>query len=347
MKPPNKSRRNEDDNSENLFKLIDTYTFRVFLNILCRALCLLHVISLTLFILYYKFIELNFLFFLPVFSLFAMVIEGFVVIIRHGGKQSKWFSLCMYLYIMSVIPYFWVLCVKFGQSQNEIDRARLQDWPKYLQQAFYILIIFLRVLLPKHKSSREQASNVVKFLLNIVSDAQELQSNVSEFREENISLTNRVQNYEILIYSYLFTWTWSLTLFCLNVDETLEDDDEEDVKIVLNKKEKIINERLDYIDSLMMFRLFRNFYWKFFFVLLLIDLPYLTIRIVGTFYFGKSLPGGYFFAGKNGCQVLLGIHRVICRVWAHNMSQTKNNVKNDYEKIESEEKNEEETDVKK
>ena len=302
----NKNSNNKNENSETVFKFFETYIFRVFLNILCRILCLTHAICLILFIIHYEFVKIGFLFFLPVLSLFAMVIEGFVVIIRHGGKQSKWFSLCMYLYLMSVIPYFWILAVKFGnKSTNEIEKKRLLNWPKYLQQAFYILIIFLRVLLPKYNSSREQASNVVKFLINIVSDAQELQSNVSEFREENIEKA-KVENYELLIYFYLFTWTWSLTLFCLNVDETLEDDDENEEKTNLDSKEIIIKKRLDYIDSLMMFRLFRNFYWKFFFVLLLIDLPYLTIRIAGTFYFGKSLPGGYFFAGKNGCQVLLG-----------------------------------------
>lgn len=315
-------KKTPNSQSFNVFLFFETYKFRVFINIFCRVLCISHVACLVLFIIYYKYVEITPQLFLPILSLSGMLIEGFFVIFRNAGKQSKWFSICMYLYLISVIPYFWILTLREGKADTQIGRTRLEDWPKYFQQLFYILIVFLRVLLPKYNSSREQNSNVIKFLLNIVSDAQELQSNVSEFRDKHFR-EKKEEGYEILVSYYLITWTWSLPLFCLNVDETLEDDDDYDNndETDLSEKEILAKKRLDYIDSSMIFKLFRNFYWKFIFIMLLIDVPYLIIRLLDMFYFKKSLQGGYFFAAKNGCQVVLGIHRVFCRIWAPSQNE--------------------------
>ena len=299
------------DNTNNFYRLLESYKCRVILNIFCRLLCFAHVSCLVLFNYIYMH-DQNFIFVPLGILIFAMTIEGYIVIIRHGGKQSKYFSTCMFLYLMSVIPYFWLLEMQSSKIQNT-DAQVLLNYPKFLQQSFYIVIIFLRILLPKYNSPRDQTSNVVKFLLNVVSDAQELQSNVAELKKNKDQI---IFNQFGVVELYLITWTWSLPLVCLNIDETLEYNDEEKTDINnLSKEQLVIEKRLAQLDSTYVFQLFKNFYWKFFFVLLLLDLPYLISRLVGKFYYEDSLPDAFFFTVKNACQVLLGIHRVICRVW--------------------------------
>ena len=168
--------------------LFQTYRYRVIINIFCRAVCIAHVFSLAAYIYYYMHSTYKVLF--PLVSLLGIICEGYIVICRHGGKQSKWFSYCIFFYLTGVIPYFWIMETKSALTFNSnilTENGPDKVYPKLLQQSFYIIIILLRIFLPKYNTAREQTANVVKFLLNVVSDAQELQSNVLELRTDRTS----------------------------------------------------------------------------------------------------------------------------------------------------------------
>lgn len=301
-----------------------SFTFRLVINLAIRTLCTIHALFLMYFC--YDNICKNKLVFLPSIASFLMVCEGIYVIFYFDGKESKWFSWCMFFYILSVIPSFWIM--EFMTTKEYVRFFRwtfaYTDVTKILQQTFYIITIVLRWVLPKYKNTREQMSNVIKFLLNIASDAQELQSNVTELRLQKDLETLLTFEASRL---YLFTWTWSLPLFCVNIDETLEDnvilvddkrnnkkDLQDESNYYVDQARKISEEKFIKLESKYLYTLFQNFYWKFTFIIFLIDLPYLIIRLISRFTM-QGLPLDIdFFIAKNSIQVILGLHRVLCRL---------------------------------
>jgi hypothetical protein len=284
---------------------------RIFLNLLVRFLCLFH----SLFLNYFCYVNIHItdkishIFHLSIgFILIGTLFETFYVIVKQKSIESKWFSTCTFFYIISIIPGFWM--IEFLIDPKEINKTSVirryknRDLKKILQQMFYVLTIIIRIIVPKYRCTREQISNFTIFMISIASDAQELQANVSQL----LVLNPNEESVEIC-KEYLLVWIWSLPLFCVNLDENSAEEEEQNKNLVSP------NKTFERLESNFYYFLFKNFYWKFFFMILLIDLPYFLVRLKGAFYLPHNTTDYYFFLGKNSFQLALGIYRIVNRLY--------------------------------
>ncbi len=213
----------------------------------------------------------------------------------------------MFLYIISVIPSFWMI-----ESKTAVVNKH-SELIKILQQVFYIITILVRWWLPKYKCTRDEHTYMIMFVINIASDSQELQSNVGEIRYAQ-SLSNPSFNRQMEISKlFLLIWTWSLPLFCISIlDDTLDGTYYTDSD---GSTLTIIDRRFRSLETTLFYRLLNNFYCKFIYILLLIDLPYLVLRVISRALLTADAipPDISFFIGKNAIQILVGTYRVICR----------------------------------
>lgn len=284
---------------------------RIFLNLLVRFLCLFH----SLFLTYFCYVNISMndeIFHVFQASIWIIIVgtvcETIYVITKQKSIESKWFSTCTLCYVMSIIPGFWMIEFlidpKIFNETSVIRRYKNRDLKKILQQTFYVLTIIIRIIIPKYRCTREQISNFTIFMISIASDAQELQANVSQL----LVLNPNEDSIEIC-KEYLLVWIWSLPLFCVNLDENSAEEEEQ------NKNQKSANKTFEKLESNFYYFLFKNFYWKFFFMILLIDLPYFLVRLKGAFYLANNTNDYYFFLGKNSFQLALGIYRIVNRLY--------------------------------
>ncbi len=228
---------------------------------------------------------------------------------RYEGRESKLFSPCMFLYLISVIPSFWILELKTPANYKH-------TWViKVLQQVFYVITILLRWWMPKYKCTRDEHTYMIIFVINIASDSQELQSNVGEIRSAQPPGSPGHNHQTLISAIFLLIWTWSLPLFCISVlDDSLDGGN----RVASRKNTNpptILDDRFQALESTLFYRLLKNFYCKFFYILLLIDLPYLILRVISKIWLVDAAPPDIsFFIGKNAIQIVVGVYRVLCRV---------------------------------
>ncbi len=136
--------------------LFQTYRYRVIINIFCRAVCIAHVFSLAAQIYYYMHIvPIKYYSHLYLYQeLYAKGILLYAVMVVNN--------------LTGVIPYFWIMETKSALTLNSnilTENGPDKVYPKLLKQSFYIIILLLRIFLPKYNTAREQTANIVKFLI--------------------------------------------------------------------------------------------------------------------------------------------------------------------------------------
>lgn len=272
------------------------------------------------------------IFWLLTFLFLPLVVEMIVTLKRRKGKDYKWFSPPIFLFLISIIPSIWILelhhqlnkashpeCKRLDSWENvrevielnktlgnrtydaldylkNIDQAFssvcLNDWILALHQILLILLIVGKWLLPL--GGGVTRDELSQLLLIFVGTA----ADILEFTSETLSDVK--ENSPQLVYIILAVWTWSMLQFPLHlsvVNSRPDPDGEEGVQEVslLTKHSTDI--------------------WNIVEALFIQDGPFLVVRLTVMTYFDVFHQMLVFFAIKNFLVVILNLYRlvVICQ----------------------------------
>ncbi|XDV43076.1 hypothetical protein PO909_011622 [Leuciscus waleckii] len=171
-----------------------------------------------------------------------LVVEMFFTLKRRKGKDYKWFSPAILLFLISIIPSIWILelhhqenkasdpqCRKLdswenvksilpsnGTQVNETLKRMLtsvcpNDWILGLHQVLLILLILGKWLLPLGGGvTRDELSQLLLIFVGTAAD-------ILEFTSETLSDVK--ENNHQLVYIILAVWTWSMLQFPLHLAE--------------------------------------------------------------------------------------------------------------------------------
>ncbi|KAI9528064.1 hypothetical protein NQZ68_024820 [Dissostichus eleginoides] len=163
-----------------------------------------------------------------------LVVEMILTLKRRRGKDYKWFSPAIFLFLVSIIPSLWILelhhqenkstdsrCEKLDSTENIKSIFKLQtsvcanDWILALHQILLILLIIGKWLLPAAgELTRDQLSQLLLIFVGTAAD-------ILEFTSE--TLTDMKDSSPAMVYIILGVWTWSMLQFPLHLSEQLID----------------------------------------------------------------------------------------------------------------------------
>lgn len=259
------------------------------------------------------------------FLFLPLVIEMFITLKRRKGKDYKWFSPPIFLFLISIIPSIWLLELHHQQNKATTRECRsldswenvkkvmtinstvnitvdflksieqavssvcLNDWILALHQILLILLIIGKWLLPAGGVTREQLSQLLLIFVGTAAD-------ILEFTSETLSDVK--ENSPQLVYIILAVWTWSMLQFPFHfaVVNTDQDGDEGLQEASLLKKHS-------------------TDVWSIVEALFIQDGPFLVVRLTVMTYFDVFHQMLVFFAIKNLLVVILNLYRlvVICQ----------------------------------
>ncbi|XP_063346900.1 transmembrane protein 26-like isoform X5 [Pelmatolapia mariae] len=188
--------------------------------------------------------EHNF-YWLLTFLFLPLVLEMIITLRRRKGKDYKWFSPPIFLFLISIIPSMWLLelhhqqnkdsepkCQKldsldlYNLIQNKTSRnltitdslkdidelfsaVCANDWILALHQILLILLIVGKWLLPLGGGvTRDELSQLLLIFVGTAAD-------ILEFTSETLS--DIKDNNDMLVYVILGVWTWSMLQFPLHL----------------------------------------------------------------------------------------------------------------------------------
>lgn len=166
------------------------------------------------------------------------------------------------------------------------------QWILFIEQAMILILICARWLMPKGELSRDQKSSLLLAYLGIAADIVEL---FAIFDEPGIL------NETEFIYVTLIAWSASLLQFTLVLTAT---------RARSFKSNSIQTESSPERSSRLCFCC-ENEIWSILVMLLLLDLPFLSLRLTTIFYYQISTYTIYFFTAKNILVILLQGYRMI------------------------------------
>ncbi|XP_078692931.1 transmembrane protein 26-like [Branchiostoma floridae x Branchiostoma belcheri] len=175
----------------------------------------------------------------------GLFIETLFTLIARKGKEWKWFSPCVLFYLCCTVPSIWFLeldqlrhrleekegmleaCRNFtanvtnttgDDSSGEMDdildlgsfgisaKITIDNWVGGLEQILVMLLVIGRWLLPRGDLTRDELSQLLLVYIAMAADIVEL---FQVFEED------RVGNKEVIVYTALFLFTWSLLQFTI------------------------------------------------------------------------------------------------------------------------------------
>ncbi|XP_010868176.2 transmembrane protein 26 [Esox lucius] len=263
---------------------------------------------------------------LMTFLFLPLVVEMIITLKRRKGKDYKWFSPAILLFLISIIPSLWILelhhqqnkssdpqCKKLDSWENVKSMISLNktvgnitvqtylkgldqhlstvcpnDWILALHQILLILLIVGKWLLPLGAGvTRDELSQLLLIFVGIAAD-------ILEFTSETLSDVK--ENSPQLVYVILSVWTWSMLQFPLHL-------------AVVNSKPESQSQG----DSLLTKH--STDIWSIVESLFIQDGPFLIVRIVVMTYFDVFHQMLVFFAIKNFLVVILNFYRlyIICQ----------------------------------
>ncbi|KAM3605809.1 uncharacterized protein V6R79_005071 [Siganus canaliculatus] len=245
---------------------------------------------------------------------------------RRKGKDYKWFSPPIFLFLISIIPSIWILELHHQQNKdsdpmcNKLDSwenvRRLipnnettanrtyqdylkalstvcsNDWILALHQILLILLILGKWLLPLGGGvTRDELSQLLLIFVGTAAD-------ILEFTSETLSDVK--DNSPQLVYIILAVWTWSMLQFPLHL-------------AVVNTKPDSAGEEGSQQVSLLAKH--STDIWSIVEALFIQDGPFLVVRLTVMTYFKVFHQMLIFFAIKNFLVVILNLYRlvVICQ----------------------------------
>ncbi|RXM34641.1 Transmembrane protein 26 [Acipenser ruthenus] len=150
-----------------------------------------------------------------------LVIEMVITLKRRRGKDYKWFSPAILLYLISVIPSIWILEDHYYRYDIEdttnltrglrlLNSTCSDAWKLGLHQTLLLMLIIGKWLLPIGIGiSKDQLSQLLLIFVGIAAD-------ILEFTSETLS-EDKVKTNTVLVYTILAVWTWSMLQFPLHV----------------------------------------------------------------------------------------------------------------------------------
>ncbi|XP_072246828.1 transmembrane protein 26-like [Leuresthes tenuis] len=256
-----------------------------------------------------------------------LVAEMIISLKWRQGKDYKWFSPPIFLFLISIIPSIWILELHHQQystdlecstpdsldslkklilpnntSENQTVNDYLKqlfstvcsnDWILALHQIVLILLILGRWILPLGGGvTRDELSQLLLMFVGTAAD-------ILEFNSETLS-DIRGQDNMGYIYTVLAVWTWSMLQFPLHlavVNSAGENDGDEDIQ-----EDSLLTKRSTDI-------------WSIVQALFIQDGPFLAVRLIIMIKFEVFHQMRVFFAVKNFLVVILNLYRlaVICQ----------------------------------
>uniref|UniRef100_A0A8C6SLZ6 Transmembrane protein 26a n=1 Tax=Neogobius melanostomus TaxID=47308 RepID=A0A8C6SLZ6_9GOBI len=254
------------------------------------------------------------------FLFLPLVIEMIITLERRMGKDYKWFSPPIFLFLISIIPSIWLLELHHQQNKASTPCRSLDSWDNVKRlittnNTVNITLDFLKVtgcLLslsqrldpgpppdPAHPAyhrevasssrgvTREQLSQLLLIFVGTAAD-------ILEFTSETLSDVK--ENSPQLVYIILAVWTWSLLQFPFHFAVVNTDGEEGVQEVSLLKKHS-------------------TDVWSIVEALFIQDGPFLVVRLTVMTYFDVFHQMLVFFAIKNLLVVILNLYRlvVICQ----------------------------------
>ncbi|MBN3280589.1 TMM26 protein, partial [Polyodon spathula] len=250
-----------------------------------------------------------------------LVIEMVITLKRRRGKDYKWFSPAILLYLISVIPSIWILedhyyhhdikdttnltrvsvfrnILKAQASCNSpfsfrVEGLRLLNstcsdaWKLGLHQTLLLTLIIGKWLLPVGIGiSKDQLSQLLLIFVGIAAD-------ILEFTSETLS-EDKVKTNTVLVYTILAVWTWSMLQFPLHV-----------AVINTESSDACQNPLSSSLLSTHMADI-----WNIIISLFIHDGPFFVVRMVVMFSYGVIHQMLVFFTIKNCLVVTLQLYRL-------------------------------------
>ncbi|KAJ0005250.1 hypothetical protein NQD34_011464 [Periophthalmus magnuspinnatus] len=265
------------------------------------------------------------MFWLLTFLLLPLVLEMIITLERRKGKDYKWFSPPIFLFLISIIPSIWLLELHHQQNkatarecksldswenvqklipnnnslnisqdflksiEQAVSSVCLNDWILALHQILLILLIIGKWLLPAGGVTREQLSQLLLIFVGTAGD-------ILEFTSETLSDVK--ENSSQLVYIILAVWTWSMLQFPFHFAVVnTEPDSEEGVQ-----EKSLLNQHSTDV-------------WGIVEALFIQDGPFLVVRLTVMIFFDVFHQMLVFFTIKNLLVVILNLYRlvVICQ----------------------------------
>ncbi|XP_077095435.1 transmembrane protein 26 [Siphateles boraxobius] len=254
-----------------------------------------------------------------------LVVEMFVTLKQRKGKDYKWFSPAILLFLISIIPSIWILelhhqenkatdpqCRKLdswdnvksilpsnGTMVNEtlkhLERMLTSvcpnDWILGLHQVLLILLILGKWLLPLGGGvTRDELSQLLLIFVGTAAD-------ILEFTSETLSDVK--ENNHQLVYIILAVWTWSMLQFPLHL------------AVVTSRPQNPDESTGGEVCCNMLLSRHSTDIWNIVESLFIQDGPFLVVRLIVMIYFDVFHQMLVFFAIKNFLVVVLNLYRLI------------------------------------
>ncbi|XP_029306011.1 transmembrane protein 26-like [Cottoperca gobio] len=260
-----------------------------------------------------------------IFLCLPLVVEMITTLKSRNGKDYKWFSPAIFLFLISIIPSIWILelhhqqfkasepeCKNLNSWENVRKMITLNetqgnftyqnylkmlstvcsnDWILALHQILLILLIVGKWLLPLGGGvTRDELSQLLLIFVGTAAD-------ILEFTSETLS---DIKEKSCLVYIILGVWTWSMLQFPLHL-------------AVVNSKPDSEGEQGDQEVTLLTKR--STDMWSIVEALFIQDGPFLLVRLIVMTYFDVFHQMLVFFAIKNFLVIILNLYRlvVICQ----------------------------------
>ncbi|TWW78324.1 transmembrane protein 26-like isoform X2 [Takifugu flavidus] len=263
--------------------------------------------------------------------LLPLVLEMIITLRNRKGKDYKWFSPAIFLFMVSIIPSIWVLelhqqnkdseplCKRLDSLENIrllVDQnitATNQTYPDYLKivnkmltsvcsndwilalhQILLILLIVGKWLLPLGGGvTRDELSQLLLIFVGTAAD-------ILEFTSETLSDIKWRESSPQLVHIILAVWTWSMLQFPLHL-------------AVVNSKPG--REAEEGLQDESLWHKHSTDIWSIVEVLFIQDGPFLVVRLTVMTYYEVFHQMLVFFAIKNFLVIILNLYRlfVLCQ----------------------------------
>lgn len=273
------------------------------------------------------------------FLFLPLVLEMIITLKSRKGKDYKWFSPPIFLFLISIIPSIWILelhhqqdkasdpqCQKLDSWENVrkvitlnetlgnltyqnyvknfnqvLSTVCSNDWILALHQILLILLIVGKWLLPLGGGvTRDELSQLLLIFVGTAAD-------ILEFTSETLSDVK--ENSPQLVYIILAVWTWSMLQFPLHL-------------AVVNSKPDSEGEQG--VQEVSLLTKHSTDMWSIVEALFIQDGPFLVVRLTVMTYFDVFHQMLVFFAIKNFLVVILNLYRlaVLCQDFKPSRSST-------------------------
>ncbi|XP_074501629.1 transmembrane protein 26-like [Sebastes fasciatus] len=260
------------------------------------------------------------------FLFLPLLVEMIITLKSRMGKDYKWFSPPIFLFLISIIPSIWILELHYQQEEANGPKCKTLDswenvrkvitlnetmgnltyqsylkalsnvcsdeWILALHQILLILLIVGKWLLPLGGGvTRDELSQLLLIFVGTAAD-------ILEFNSETLSDVK--ENSPQLVYIILAVWTWSMLQFPLHLSVVNSKPDSEGEQRV--QEASVLTKHSTDI-------------WSVVEALFIHDGPFLVVRLTVMTYFDVIHQMLVFFAIKNFLVVILNLYRlvVICQ----------------------------------